>query len=65
VIDSQVTANVYGQYEFTEGWAANTRVKLGVRNLTDETPPVSSNGYLGSMYQPYGRYWYASVKKSF
>jgi outer membrane receptor protein involved in Fe transport len=65
VIDSQITANVYGQYEFTEGWAANTKVKLGVRNLTDEAPPVSSNGYMGSMYQPYGRYWYASVKKSF
>lgn len=65
VIDSQITANVYGQYEFTEGWAANTRVKLGVRNLTDEAPPLSSNGYLGSMYQPYGRYFYGSVRKSF
>jgi len=65
VIDSQVTANIYGQYEFTEGWAANTRVKLGLRNLTDEAPPLSSDGYLGSMYQPYGRYWYASVRKSF
>jgi outer membrane receptor protein involved in Fe transport len=65
VIDSQMTANAYAQYEFTEGWAANTRVKLGVRNLTDEAPPLSSEGYLGSMYQPYGRYWYASVKKSF
>jgi iron complex outermembrane receptor protein len=65
IIDSQITANVYGQYEFTEGWAANTRVKLGVRNLTDEAPPVSSNGYLGSMYQPYGRYFYASVRKTF
>jgi outer membrane receptor protein involved in Fe transport len=65
VIDSQMTANVYAQYEFTEGWAANTRVKLGVRNLTDEAPPISFDGYLGSLYQPYGRYWYASVKKSF
>ncbi|MET3664965.1 TonB-dependent receptor [Caulobacter sp. 1776] len=65
VIDSQVTANVYGQYAFTKGWAANTRLKLGVRNLTNEAPPLSSNGYLGSLYQPYGRYVYASIRKSF
>ncbi|HWU79394.1 MAG TPA: TonB-dependent receptor, partial [Caulobacter sp.] len=65
VIDSQVTANVYGQYVLTEGWAANTRLKLGVRNLTNEAPPLSSNGYLGSLYQPYGRYVYASIRKSF
>jgi outer membrane receptor protein involved in Fe transport len=65
VIDSQITGNVYAQYEFTEGWAANTKVKLGVRNVTDEAPPLSSNGYLGSMYQPYGRYVYASIRKSF
>jgi outer membrane receptor protein involved in Fe transport len=64
-IDSQLTGNVYAQYEFTDGWAANTKVKLGVRNITDEAPPLSSNGYLGSMYQPYGRYLYASVRKSF
>jgi iron complex outermembrane receptor protein len=65
VVDSQVTGNLYGQYEFTEGWAANTRVKLGVRNITDEAPPVSSDGYLARLYQPYGRYFYASVRKTF
>lgn len=65
VIDSQVTANLYGQYEFTEGLAANTRVRLGVRNLTNEKPPLSSDGYLGELYQPYSRYWYVSVKKTF
>jgi outer membrane receptor protein involved in Fe transport len=68
VIDSQMTANLYGEYAFTDGWAANTKVKLGVRNLTDEQPPLAYNsgsGYLGSLYQPYGRYWYMSVRKSF
>ena len=65
VIDSQMTANLYGQYEFTDGMMSNTRLKVGVRNLTDEAPPLSSNGYLGSLYQPYGRYWYFSVRKSF
>lgn len=65
IVDSQLTANLYGQYEFTEGLAANTRLRLGVRNLTDEKPPLSSDGYLGSLYQPYSRYWYVSVRKSF
>ena len=66
VVDSQITANLYGQYEFSEGLAANTRLRVGVRNLTDEKPPVESdNGYLGSLYQPYSRYWYVSVRKSF
>lgn len=65
IIDSQITTNVYGQYEFTKGWAANTRLKLGVRNLTNEAPPLSSDGYLSRVYQPYGRYLYASIRKTF
>ena len=65
IIDSQVTANLYGQYEFTEGMAANTRLRLGVRNLTDEQPPVATTGYLGELYTPYSRYWYVSVRKTF
>lgn len=67
VIDSQITANAYAQYQFTEdsGWASNTRLRIGVRNLTDEKPPLAVDGYLGELYQPYSRYWYASVRKSF
>ncbi|HVI33918.1 TonB-dependent receptor plug domain-containing protein [Phenylobacterium sp.] len=65
VIDSQVTANLYAQYEFVDGWASDTRLRVGVRNLTDEKPPLSSNGYFGELYQPYSRYWYVSVRKTF
>lgn len=67
VVDSQLTGNLYAQYDFTKGWGADTRVRLGVRNLTDEAPPLASNtnGYLGALYQPYSRYWYASVRRSF
>jgi outer membrane receptor protein involved in Fe transport len=65
VIDSQITANLYGEVALDEGMLANTKVKVGVRNLTNEQPPLSSNGYLGTVYQPYSRYWYVSVKKSF
>ncbi|MDB5456453.1 MAG: TonB-dependent receptor, partial [Caulobacter sp.] len=39
VVDSQVTGNLYGEYAFTDGWASNTRLKLGVRNITNEQPP--------------------------
>jgi len=65
VIDSQITGNLYGEVALDEGQFANTRIKLGVRNLTDEKPPLSSSGYLGSVYQPYRRYVYLSVRKSF
>ena len=67
VVDSQITGNLYGQYEFNEGWAQGTRLRVGVRNLTNEAPPLASNtnGYIGGLYQPYSRYWYASVRKSF
>lgn len=65
-VDSQITANLYGEYEFdNDGLLGGTAVRLGVRNLTDEAPPLASDGYLGTVYQPYGRYWYASIRKSF
>ncbi|MDI1289616.1 MAG: TonB-dependent receptor [bacterium] len=66
VVESQTTANLYGQYEFDDaGWASNTRIRVGARNITDEAPPLTSSGYLGSLYRPYGRYWYASITKTF
>lgn len=67
VIDSQITGNLYGQYEFTRGWAADTRLRIGARNITNEKPPLSSTAYayLASIYQPYPRYFYASILKSF
>lgn len=66
-VDDQQTVNLYAQYAFDEGFAQNTRVRLGVRNVGDQLPPMdsSSTGYNGALYQPYGRYWYASIRKSF
>ncbi len=66
-VASQVTGNLYGQYEWDEtaGFAANTRLRLGARNITNERPPLASSGYLGSLYRPYGRYWYVSLTKEF
>ena len=68
-VDSTITANLYGEYAFDGSQfspaLANASVRLGVRNLTDETPPLAGGGYVGTVYQPYGRYWYASFRKTF
>ena len=66
-VEDQRTVNLYGQYEFSEGLISDTRIRLGVRNIEDKLPPMdsSSTGYNGALYQPYGRYWYASIRKSF
>ena len=64
IIEGQHSANLYVQYTANMGGDATARFRLGVRNLTDEQPPLSSNGYLGSLYNPYGRYWYANVRVS-
>ncbi len=67
VVDGALTGNLYVQYRFEErfGRLDGTRVRLGARNITDEQPPLTSGGYLGSLYRPYGRYWYGSVSRSF
>lgn len=64
-VDSTITANLYAEYEFNEGMLSDTAVRVGVRNITDEQPPLSGAGYVGTVYQPYGRYWYASIRKTF
>lgn len=66
-VDDQQTVNLYAQYSFDEGFAKDTRVRFGVRNVGDQLPPMDSSvtGYNGALYQPYGRYWYGSIRKSF
>ena len=68
-VDSSITANLYGEYEFATdafgGALTGAAVRVGVRNITDEAPPLSADGYVGTVYQPYGRYWYASFRKAF
>lgn len=61
VVDSRLTTNLYGQYQFYDG----TTIRLGVRDLTDEGPALAEGGYRGSLHNPWGRYWYASFSKSF
>jgi iron complex outermembrane recepter protein len=66
LIEDRMTFNLYGQ--ITVGKrddGGRYRLRIGVRNLTNEAPPLSSNGFLGSLYSPYGRYWYANMRASF
>ena len=66
VVEEQLVANLYGQFEFEDaGLASGTALRIGVRDLTDEGPPLADGGYLGSIHRPYGRSWYVNISKSF
>ncbi|WP_028916651.1 TonB-dependent receptor [Pseudoxanthomonas sp. J35] len=61
VVEDRLVFNSYGQYRFAD----STTVRLGVRDLTDEGPSLAENGYRGSLQNPWGRYWYVNVSRSF
>jgi hypothetical protein len=66
-LKGQATFNVYAQYTFKRSGALGTpSIRLGVRNVTNAQPPIDpDSGYLGSLYNPYGRYWYATIGTRF
>lgn len=66
-VKSQLTGNLYAQVRIKDAGSlgGDMRWRVGVRNITNEKPPLSSEGYLGSLYSPYGRYWYTSVTTEF
>ncbi|MEC3909400.1 TonB-dependent receptor [Sphingobium sp. CR2-8] len=64
-VKATTTANLYGQYRFTQGSLDGTSVRVGVRNLFDKTPPLSSSGYQGQLYSPLQRYWYLNISHKF
>ncbi|MBN9787350.1 TonB-dependent receptor [Pseudonocardia sp. TMWB2A] len=61
LVDDTLTGNLYVQFKPTDKY----RFRIGARNITNKKPPLSSDGYLGSLYNPYGRYWYANVRVGF
>ena len=66
VVKGQTTVNLYAQYTFeNDGPLNGTSIQVGARNIFDKDPPLSSAGYLSSVYTPQARYWYTSIKKSF
>lgn len=67
-IDSFLTHNIYGQYTFDrKGPLGGLRLRLGVRNLTNNMPPVAdqSFGYIGDLHSIRGRVFYTSLQKRF
>ena len=60
-IPGTTTANLYVQYRFPDGALKGARLRIGARNLFDTQPPITADGYLGSLYNPYGRQLYASL----
>ena len=65
VVEGQTTLNLYAQYRFRGGALDDTRIRIGARNLFDKDPPLTADGYLGSLYTPYARYLYASISRRF
>lgn len=59
--------NVSLSYTFEEGnrYVKDTRILIGARNVFDKDPPLVSDGYQASVYNPYGRYLYFNIRKSF
>lgn len=67
-VEDQTTVNLSATYDVPgEGVVANTQLRVGVRNLFDKDPPLAAGtyGYLAALYQPYARYWYVRVRKTF
>ena len=60
-LESQTTVNLYVQYTLEQSPIGEARLRLGVRNLFDTPPPLTAEGYLGSLYNAYGRYWYGTL----
>jgi hypothetical protein len=65
IIDDQMTGNLYAQVSLGKGSEGRHRIRVGVRNFTNAAPPLSSNGFLGSVYNPYQRYWYVNLRAGF
>ena len=66
-VDDFTTVSGYVDYRIEGGFAEGTRVRLGVRNMFDEDPPVADEqlGYFGSLHSNRGRYVYIDARKSF
>jgi len=61
--------NIYASYKFTEdNFLDGTYIRLGVRNVGDEEPPLADefwHGYFGDYHSNRGRYMYMNLSKTF
>jgi outer membrane receptor protein involved in Fe transport len=66
-VDDFLTVNATVDYNFENGFADGTRVRLGVKNMFDEEAPIADEqmGYFGSLHSNRGRYFYIDLTKRF
>ena len=68
-IDSFTTVDVYGSYKVSNDTLLDgSYIRIGVRNIGDEEPPVADNywhGYSGDYHSNRGRYLYMNLSKTF
>lgn len=65
--DSHTVVNLFADYNFKGTYLGDTRLRLGVRNLFDNQPPLADEtfGYRGSLYSAKGRYLYINIRTEF
>ena len=66
-VKAWTTVNLYLQRAFKEGMFDGSTVRVGVRNVADKDPPITSSnfGYSGALHNATGRYWYLNLSKRF
>jgi outer membrane receptor protein involved in Fe transport len=65
-VPSTLVHNVSLAYTFDDGkYLEGTRFLIGARNVFDKDPPLVPGGFSATVYNPYGRYLYVNVRKSF
>lgn len=67
IVDDWLTFNVYFQYEGERGVLADTRLRFGINNFTDEDPPLvdSTFGFDGAYHNARGRFFYVDLRRQF
>jgi outer membrane receptor protein involved in Fe transport len=60
-VEDRLYHNIYGQFRFPD----ETRLRIGVRDLTDEGPPLADGGFRGSVHNSWGRYFYVDINRRF
>ena len=65
-IPAMTTYNAKVDYSFDLG-SVDTRVRIGVNNLTNERAPLADTyfGFFSDAHRDYGRYYYLDVKAGF
>lgn len=66
-IPSWSTIDLFVDYSINQGGLDGSRVRLGVRNVGNEDPPIAdeSFGYFSNVHSNQGRFWYINWSWSF